>query len=119
MPRSTATCGGPRPRGTSFLPPRRAPHPPRTALPRAGAHPLRGKGLPAVFPGFFPRSRRRHGLFVLTLLQATNTVEPITARNGPTPPRETVIVTKKEIVKKISEDIGLTQLKTKDIVQRT
>src|SRR4051812_30981233 len=34
-------------------------------------------------------------------------------------PRETAIVTKKEIVKKISEDIGLTQLKTKDIVQRT
>jgi integration host factor subunit beta len=32
---------------------------------------------------------------------------------------EIVIVTKKEIVKKISEDIGLTQLKTKDIVQRT
>ena len=28
-------------------------------------------------------------------------------------------MTKKEIVKKISEDIGLTQLKTKDIVQRT
>jgi nucleoid DNA-binding protein len=28
-------------------------------------------------------------------------------------------VTKKEIVKKISEDIQLTQLKTKDIVQRT
>jgi integration host factor subunit beta len=28
-------------------------------------------------------------------------------------------VTKKEIVKKISEDLGLTQLKTKDIVQRT
>src|SRR5947209_4768481 len=32
---------------------------------------------------------------------------------------ENAIVTKKEIVKKISEDIGLTQLKTKDIVQRT
>ena len=32
---------------------------------------------------------------------------------------EFVNVTKKEIVKKISEDIGLTQLKTKDIVQRT
>jgi integration host factor subunit beta len=32
---------------------------------------------------------------------------------------ETATVTKKEIVKKISEDIGLTQLKTKDIVQRT
>jgi nucleoid DNA-binding protein len=32
---------------------------------------------------------------------------------------EIAIVTKKEIVKKISEDIGLTQLKTKDIVQRT
>ncbi|WP_068422285.1 HU family DNA-binding protein [Planctomyces sp. SH-PL62] len=28
-------------------------------------------------------------------------------------------MTKKEIVKKISDDIGLTQLKTKDIVQRT
>ncbi len=35
------------------------------------------------------------------------------------PPVELAIVTKKEIVKKISEDIGLTQLKTKDIVQRT
>src|SRR5438270_13723203 len=34
-------------------------------------------------------------------------------------PQEYAIVTKKEIVKKISEDIGLTQLKTKDIVQRT
>src|SRR5881227_862929 len=39
--------------------------------------------------------------------------------NGPAPAMETAIVTKKEIVKKISEDIGLTQLKTKDIVQRT
>src|SRR5438270_1568219 len=34
-------------------------------------------------------------------------------------PQEYANVTKKEIVKKISEDIGLTQLKTKDIVQRT
>jgi integration host factor subunit beta len=32
---------------------------------------------------------------------------------------EIATVTKKEIVKKISEDINLTQLKTKDIVQRT
>src|ERR1700712_2086 len=32
---------------------------------------------------------------------------------------ESVLVTKKEIVKQISEEIGLTQLKTKDIVQRT
>jgi integration host factor subunit beta len=32
---------------------------------------------------------------------------------------ENAKVTKKEIVKKISEDISLTQLKTKDIVQRT
>src|SRR5881227_3752695 len=39
--------------------------------------------------------------------------------NGPAPRMETAIVTKKEIVKKISEEIGLTQLKTKDIVQRT
>src|SRR6266436_5949660 len=38
---------------------------------------------------------------------------------GSAPRMEIVIVTKKEIVKKISEDIGLTQLKTKDIVQRT
>lgn len=34
-------------------------------------------------------------------------------------PQEIANVTKKEIVKKISEEIGLTQLKTKDIVQRT
>jgi integration host factor subunit beta len=33
--------------------------------------------------------------------------------------REARVVTKKEIVKEISEKIGLTQLKTKEIVQRT
>jgi len=33
--------------------------------------------------------------------------------------RETRVVTKKEIVKAISEEIGLTQLQTKDIVQKT
>lgn len=33
--------------------------------------------------------------------------------------RETQVVTKKEIVKDISEAIGLTQLKTKEIVQKT
>lgn len=33
--------------------------------------------------------------------------------------RETSVVTKKEIVKAISEEIGLTQLKTKEIVQKT
>ena len=33
--------------------------------------------------------------------------------------RETRVVTKKEIVKAISEEIGLTQLKTKEIVQKT
>jgi len=32
---------------------------------------------------------------------------------------ETRVVTKKEIVKAISEEIGLTQLQTKDIVQKT
>ena len=32
---------------------------------------------------------------------------------------ETKVVTKKEIVKTISEEIGLTQLKTKEIVQKT
>src|SRR3954466_8442920 len=40
------------------------------------------------------------------------------ARQWPPGPGEP-IVTKKEIVKRISEEIGLTQLKTKDIVQRT
>ena len=55
----------------------------------------------------------------MTLLQATNTVEPIAAATHRAHRMETAIVTKKEIVKKISEDIGLTQLKTKDIVQRT
>ena len=34
-------------------------------------------------------------------------------------PKEIQVVTKKEIVKTISEDIGLTQLKTKEIVQKT
>jgi nucleoid DNA-binding protein len=38
---------------------------------------------------------------------------------GLDPPGGAFVVTKKEIVKKISEEIGLTQLKTKDIVQRT
>ena len=33
--------------------------------------------------------------------------------------RETPVVTKKEIVKTISDEIGLTQLKTKEIVQKT
>lgn len=33
--------------------------------------------------------------------------------------QETTVVTKKEIVKTISDKIGLTQLKTKDIVQQT
>jgi len=32
---------------------------------------------------------------------------------------ETIFVTKKEIVKAISEELGLTQLKTKEIVQKT
>ena len=56
----------------------------------------------------------------MTLVQATHNVEPIRPLGACSlRPLETVIVTKKEIVKKISEDIGLTQLKTKDIVQRT
>jgi integration host factor subunit beta len=33
--------------------------------------------------------------------------------------RENRLVTKKEIVKQISEELGLTQLKTKEIVQKT
>jgi integration host factor subunit beta len=36
-----------------------------------------------------------------------------------TPSRETQVVTKKEIVKEISDEIGLTQLRTKEIVQKT
>jgi nucleoid DNA-binding protein len=34
-------------------------------------------------------------------------------------PQENQVVTKKEIVKTISEEIGMTQLKTKEIVQKT
>jgi nucleoid DNA-binding protein len=34
-------------------------------------------------------------------------------------PEESRVVTKKEIVKTISEEIGMTQLKTKEIVQKT
>ena len=56
----------------------------------------------------------------MTLTQAANTFEPLAARHGLDHAFvEIANVTKKEIVKKISEDIGLTQLKTKDIVQRT
>jgi len=55
----------------------------------------------------------------LILTQGTNTVEPSNARRGPVESQGDRVVTKKEIVKKISEEIGLTQLKTKDIVQRT
>jgi nucleoid DNA-binding protein len=46
-------------------------------------------------------------------------LSPIDGRVRSDPHLESATVTKKEIVKKISEDIGLTQLKTKDIVQRT
>jgi integration host factor subunit beta len=56
----------------------------------------------------------------LTLVHAANTFEPLAEGQGADRASlEIDIVTKKEIVKKISEDIGLTQLKTKDIVQRT
>ena len=41
--------------------------------------------------------------------------EPIRRQFG----KENAQVTKKEIVKQISEELGLTQLKTKDIVQKT
>jgi nucleoid DNA-binding protein len=36
-----------------------------------------------------------------------------------TEPEESPVVTKKEIVKTISDEIGMTQLKTKEIVQKT
>ena len=56
----------------------------------------------------------------MTLTYVANTFEPFFARQrADRAIVEIAIVTKKEIVKKISEDIGLTQLKTKDIVQRT
>ena len=56
----------------------------------------------------------------MTLVQVANNLEPIVPwGRAELLPLETAIVTKKEIVKKISEEIGLTQLKTKDIVQRT
>lgn len=55
----------------------------------------------------------------MTLVHASNTLEPSRTAERADPCLETADVTKKEIVKRISEDIGLTQLKTKDIVQRT
>src|SRR5206468_10153099 len=54
----------------------------------------------------------------LTLLHALYTLEAF--HGWPTGrPAGDLTVTKKEIVKQISERIGLTQLKTKDIVQQT
>jgi integration host factor subunit beta len=59
--------------------------------------------------------------FALTLLLAAFTFEPL--HDGSAGPTGTFTrrgtVTKKEIVKQISERIGLTQLKTKEIVQQT
>ena len=40
-------------------------------------------------------------------------------RSAPLFSQEIRVVTKKEIVKTISDEIGLTQLKTKEIVQKT
>lgn len=57
--------------------------------------------------------------FALTLTQAPNTLERFAGPRADHATVEIATVTKKEIVKRISDDIGLTQLKTKDIVQRT
>lgn len=58
--------------------------------------------------------------FSLTLIHAANTFETFQLpKRAARAFVEIAAVTKKEIVKKISDDIGLTQLKTKDIVQRT
>jgi len=46
------------------------------------------------------------------------TLDPV-FRTGDTSRGEIRVVTKKEIVKAISEEIGMTQLKTKEIVQKT
>jgi nucleoid DNA-binding protein len=51
----------------------------------------------------------------LSLVDSLDNHWPIAADH----PRETRVVTKKEIVKDISDEIGLTQLKTKEIVQKT
>lgn len=56
----------------------------------------------------------------LSLFGAYSWVIPTAAiRASKAPVPETSNVTKKEIVKAISEELGLTQLKTRDIVQRT
>jgi nucleoid DNA-binding protein len=58
--------------------------------------------------------------FTLTLLVALFTVEALhDGRGGGAGSSGEGTVTKKEIVKQISERIGLTQLKTKEIVQQT
>jgi nucleoid DNA-binding protein len=51
----------------------------------------------------------------LSLVDSIDNFWPIAADHH----RETRVVTKKEIVKDISDEIGLTQLKTKEIVQKT
>ncbi|HWE40841.1 MAG TPA: HU family DNA-binding protein [Isosphaeraceae bacterium] len=73
-------------------------------------------------PAIGPRPRRVGGgswSLSLTLLHTSNTLQPTPTAPDGSRLQETAIVTKKEIVKRISEEIGLTQLKTKDIVQRT
>ncbi len=56
---------------------------------------------------------------MLTLIIATSTLVTIFKHSDNPFQKPGQIMTKKEIVKTISEEIGLTQLKTKEIVQRT
>lgn len=68
----------------------------------------------------FPRQSFETGLLTLSLFGTYSWVIPLSAnRLSKAPVQETSNVTKKEIVKAISEELGLTQLKTRDIVQRT
>ena len=68
----------------------------------------------------FPRQSSVTGLLTLSLFGTYSWVIPTSAiRASKARVQETSNVTKKEIVKAISEELGLTQLKTRDIVQRT
>lgn len=68
----------------------------------------------------FPRQSSATGLLTLSLFGTYSWVIPTSStRPSKAPVQETSNVTKKEIVKAISEELGLTQLKTRDIVQRT
>ena len=77
-------------------------------------------GLFSCKKGHFPNRLDSNPMMELQLSHS-HECRTVSGQGFPRPrfPQETRVVTKKEIVKQISEEIGLTQLKTKEIVQKT